>query len=129
MNPSPRATSSEPVTLAVDAGDPQAPWVDRETGSRWSVAGRAVSGPRKGQTLRWLPGVMVKWYAWARHLSRNDAHDRRPVKAGDAPVSWSDRGEALFSDAMHAPTLRKEGADDGWFVLPRPPLAGRECAG
>ena len=27
--------------------------------------GRAVSGPRKGQTLRWLPGVMVKWYAWA----------------------------------------------------------------
>jgi uncharacterized protein DUF3179 len=58
-------TSTEPVTLAVDAGDSQAPWVDRETGSRWSVAGRAVSGPRKGQTLRWLPGVMVKWYAWA----------------------------------------------------------------
>jgi hypothetical protein len=58
-------TSTEPVTLAVDAGDSQAPWIDRETGSRWSVAGRAVSGPRKGQTLRWLPGVMVKWYAWA----------------------------------------------------------------
>jgi hypothetical protein len=56
--------SSRPVTLAVDAGDPDAPWVDRETGSRWSVAGRAASGPLKGQTLRWLPGVMVKWYAW-----------------------------------------------------------------
>jgi hypothetical protein len=55
----------EPVTLADDPGDASAPWVDRETGSRWSVLGRAVSGPRKGQTLRWLPGLMVKWYAWA----------------------------------------------------------------
>jgi hypothetical protein len=53
------------VTLDVDASDPEAPFVDKETGSRWSVVGRAVSGPRKGQALRWLPGVMVKWYAWA----------------------------------------------------------------
>ena len=58
--PSPKA-----VTLAVDSGNPDSPWVDRETGSRWSITGRAVSGPRKGQTLRWLPGVMVKWYAWS----------------------------------------------------------------
>ncbi len=55
----------ESVTLAVDMGDAESPWVDQETGSRWSVAGRAVSGSRKGQTLRWLPGVMVKWHAWA----------------------------------------------------------------
>jgi hypothetical protein len=34
------------------------------------VLGRAVSGPRKGQTLRWLPGVMVKWYAWAVEYPR-----------------------------------------------------------
>jgi hypothetical protein len=57
--------SAEPVKLAVDAGDPDAPWIDRRTGSRWSIAGRAVSGPLKGRTLRWLPGVMVKWYAWS----------------------------------------------------------------
>jgi len=55
----------EPATLAVDLGDAESPWVDQETRSRWSVAGRAVSGSRKGQTLRWLPGVMVKWHAWA----------------------------------------------------------------
>jgi hypothetical protein len=54
-----------PATLAVDPADPDNPWIDRESGSRWSIVGRAVSGPRKGQTLRWLPGVMVKWYAWA----------------------------------------------------------------
>ncbi|SIO60801.1 Protein of unknown function [Singulisphaera sp. GP187] len=57
--------SAGPVTLALDMGDPESPWVDKETGSRWSIVGRAVAGPRKGQTLRWLPGVMVMWYAWA----------------------------------------------------------------
>jgi hypothetical protein len=61
---------SESVTLSVDSSDPAAPWLDKETGSRWSVLGRAVSGPRKGQTLRWLPGVMVKWYAWAAEYPR-----------------------------------------------------------
>ena len=57
--------TSAPVTLSVDLADPEAPWVDNETGSRWSIVGRAVSGPRKGRTLRWLPGIMVKWHAWA----------------------------------------------------------------
>lgn len=55
----------DPATLEARPSDPLAPFVDRETGSHWSVAGRAVSGSRKGQTLRWLPGVMVKWYAWS----------------------------------------------------------------
>lgn len=62
--PETEGKSPEPVSLKLDASDPDAPWLD-ETGSRWSIVGRAVSGPRQGQTLRWLPGVMVKWYAWA----------------------------------------------------------------
>src|SRR5262249_54042758 len=56
---------TESVNLAVDARESDAPWVDQETHSRWTIVGRAVSGPRKGETLKWLPGVMVKWYAWA----------------------------------------------------------------
>jgi Protein of unknown function (DUF3179) len=56
---------SQTVQLTVEPSNAESPWVDTESGSRWSIAGRAVSGPRKGQTLRWLPGVMVKWYAWA----------------------------------------------------------------
>jgi hypothetical protein len=63
--PETEGKSPEPVTLMVDATVPDAPWVDSQSGSRWSIAGRAVSGPRQGQTLRWLPGVMVKWYAWS----------------------------------------------------------------
>jgi hypothetical protein len=67
----------KPVTLIVDTGDVESPWVDQETGSRWSVAGRAVAGPRKGQTLRWLPGVMVKWCAWAA------SYPKTSLEAGD----------------------------------------------
>ncbi len=68
-----------PLTLAVDMSDPEAPWLDRETGSRWSIAGRAVSGPLKRQTLRWLPGVMVKWYAWAAEhpMTTVEIHENR----------------------------------------------------
>jgi hypothetical protein len=79
--PETEGKTGEKVTLAVDASDASAPWVDQETGSRWSVVGRAVSGSRKGQTLRWLPGIMVKWYAWAAEYpetaiekGRGDAH-------------------------------------------------------
>jgi hypothetical protein len=59
------AKAPEPMTPAVDARDPGPPWVDQETGSRCTIAGRAVSRPRRGRTLRRLPGVIVKWYAWA----------------------------------------------------------------
>jgi len=55
----------EAVHLTLEPSDRESPWVDTESRSRWSIAGRAVAGPRKGQTLRWLPGVMVKWYAWS----------------------------------------------------------------
>jgi hypothetical protein len=72
--------AGESVTLVVDASDPTSPWVDKETGSRWSVLGRAVDGPRKGQTLRWLPGVMVKWYAWAAEYPKTSLETAR----GDA---------------------------------------------
>jgi hypothetical protein len=68
--------TAEPVTLAVDSSDPEAPWRDEQTGSRWSITGRAVSGPRKGQTIRWLPGVMVKWYAWAAEYPKTSLERR-----------------------------------------------------
>ncbi len=68
--------TSEPATLEAQPSDPLAPFVDRETGSHWSIAGRAVSGPRKGQTLRWLPAVMVKWYAWSAEYPKTTVATR-----------------------------------------------------
>jgi hypothetical protein len=75
--PETEGPAAQPVTLTVDTSGPESPWVDQQTGSRWSIAGRAVSGPRKGQTLRWLPGVMVKWYAWAAEYPGTSLEDHK----------------------------------------------------
>ena len=91
-----------PVTLAVDRSDPESPWVDQETGSRWSIVGRAVSGPRKGQTLRWLPGVMVKWYAWAAEYPKTSLES--PASSSPVRVTGSVRpGTALGAQAPGQP--------------------------
>ncbi len=37
---------------------------DRETGSRWDLAGRAVEGPLRGQRLRAVPHGNHFWFAW-----------------------------------------------------------------
>jgi hypothetical protein len=53
------------VSLELDGRGTVASWSDKETGSRWDVAGRAVEGELKGWTLTWLDGTQVKWFAWA----------------------------------------------------------------
>ena len=53
------------VTLVVEGDDSAAPFTDKETGSRWDIAGRAVAGELNGWTLEWLDGTQVKWFAWA----------------------------------------------------------------
>ncbi|AFZ66246.1 DUF3179 domain-containing protein [Deinococcus peraridilitoris] len=40
---------------------------DRETGSLWSIAGRAISGPLKGRTLRAIAHANHFWFAWAAY--------------------------------------------------------------
>jgi hypothetical protein len=37
---------------------------DRETGSRWDMAGRAVAGPLQGQRLTAIPHGNHFWFAW-----------------------------------------------------------------
>lgn len=39
--------------------------VDKETGSRWNVLGRAVEGPLAGEQLRLIPHLNVPWAYWA----------------------------------------------------------------
>ncbi len=56
---------SQSVTLRREAGEDASPFVDRETGSRWDITGRAVEGRLKDWTLTWLDGTQVKWFAWA----------------------------------------------------------------
>ncbi|MBM3839133.1 MAG: DUF3179 domain-containing protein [Verrucomicrobia bacterium] len=54
------------LTFYADDISPEtAPFKDKETGTRWTLAGRAVDGPLKGKELEWVPGVQCRWYAWA----------------------------------------------------------------
>jgi hypothetical protein len=40
-------------------------FVDRETGSRWSVLGQALEGPLAGKRLEPVLHVTPFWFAWA----------------------------------------------------------------
>jgi hypothetical protein len=42
-------------------------FVDRETGSRWTLSGKAVSGPLAGERLEPLPHLDTFWFAWWGH--------------------------------------------------------------
>ena len=50
---------------ADDSSPETAPFKDKETGSRWTLAGRAVDGPLRGEELGWVNSVQCKWYAWS----------------------------------------------------------------
>ena len=51
--------------LQFDPKNAAAPFVDKQTESRWDITGRAVEGEMKGYTLGWLDSTQVKWFAWA----------------------------------------------------------------
>lgn len=54
------------LTFYADRISPEsAPIKDRETGTRWTMAGRAVDGPLRGKELHWVNSIQCRWYAWA----------------------------------------------------------------
>lgn len=53
------------LTFYSDPVSPEtAPFKDKETGTRWTLAGRGVDGPLKGRELTWVDSVQCRWYAW-----------------------------------------------------------------
>src|SRR5207249_4654726 len=85
-SPPKQGAKSRAVTLRGDDKDADAPFVDTQTGSRWDVAGRAVSGELKGWTLAWLDGVQVKWCAWAAEYPTTTIHAPPDNKSLDKKV-------------------------------------------
>ncbi|CAN5158423.1 DUF3179 domain-containing protein [soil metagenome] len=55
-----RALGNRTLTFEADRGG----FRDRETGSRWDLAGRAVSGPLRGRRLTPLAAGNHFWFAW-----------------------------------------------------------------
>ena len=51
-----------------------APFKDKETGTRWTLAGRGVDGELKGKELTWVPSVQCRWYAWAAEYPQTALH-------------------------------------------------------
>jgi len=55
-----------PLTFHADEISPDsAPFKDRETGTRWTIAGRGVDGPLRGRELEWVDSIQCRWHAWA----------------------------------------------------------------
>lgn len=67
------------LTFYADEISPEtAPFKDQETGSRWTLAGRAVDGPLCGKELTWLPSVQCRWYAWAAEYPETELTKAKP---------------------------------------------------
>ena len=63
------------LTFYADSVSPEtAPFKDKETGTRWSVAGRGIDGPLKGRELSWVNSVQCRWYAWVAEHPETALH-------------------------------------------------------
>jgi len=61
-----RRLEGQTLSFYADEISPEtAPFKDRETGTRWSLAGRGIDGPLRGKELTWVDSVQCRWYAWA----------------------------------------------------------------
>lgn len=61
-----RRVDGRTLTLYADSISPEsAPFKDKETGTRWTIAGRGVDGPLRGKELQWVDGIQCRWYAWS----------------------------------------------------------------
>lgn len=61
------------LTFRADEIAPEtAPFMDNETNTRWTLAGRAVDGPLKGKELLWIDSLQCKWYAWAHEYPETE---------------------------------------------------------
>ena len=59
---------------------PVAPYQDRNTGTRWSLAGRGIDGLLRGEELTWVDCIQCRWFAWVAEHPETALHVR-PVSA------------------------------------------------
>jgi len=71
-----RQVGDQSLTLYADDVSPEsAPFKDKETGTRWTLAGRAVDGPLQGKELTWVNSIQCRWYAWSAEYTETQLHD------------------------------------------------------
>ena len=61
-----RRLDGQTLTLYADEVSPEsAPFKDKQTGTRWTLAGRGIDGPLRGRELDWVNSIQCRWYAWS----------------------------------------------------------------
>ena len=71
-----RRVDGRTLTFYADTISPEsAPFKDKETGTRWTIAGRGIDGPLQGKALTWIPSVQCRWYAWSNEYPETVLHD------------------------------------------------------
>ncbi len=64
------------LTFYSDKISPEtAPIKDRETGTRWTMAGRGVDGPLRGKELTWVPSIQCRWQAWSSEYPQTTVYE------------------------------------------------------
>src|SRR5207249_910692 len=84
------------LTFYPDGVSPEtAPFKDKETGTRWTLAGRGVDGPLRGKELGLVDSVQCRWYAWAAEHPQTTLHvrDQRSEIRGQRSEIRSQRSE------------------------------------
>jgi hypothetical protein len=70
------------LEFAVDAIAPvTAPFKDKNTNTRWSVAGRGIDGLLRGEELVWVDSVQCHWFAWVAEHPDTLVHEAAPPPA------------------------------------------------
>jgi hypothetical protein len=70
-----RKLNGQILTLYADSISPEtAPFKDKETGTRWTLAGRALDGPLRGVELTWARRVQCRWYGLVAAYTETTLH-------------------------------------------------------
>ena len=72
-----RELNGQTLTFYADEISPEsAPFKDKETGTRWSIAGRGIDGPLRGQELTWAKSVQCRWFAWSSEYPQTTVYKK-----------------------------------------------------
>lgn len=72
-----RKLDGKTLTFYADDISPEsAPFKDKETGTRWSIAGRGIDGPLRGKELQWVKSIQCRWFAWASEYPQTTVFEK-----------------------------------------------------
>jgi len=80
---------SRGLTLEYRAATATGLVIDKESQSRWDVAGRAVEGELKDWTLTWIDSTQVKWFAWSAEYPETQVYGQSKTTADFKPLNES----------------------------------------